>query len=405
MATERLYFDDAYLTHFQARVVERLTWHGRPAVVLDRTAFYPEGGGQPADHGTLNGVPVVDVQVRPEDRAVVHVLAAPLDADDVEGRVDWPRRFDHMQQHTAQHILSQAFLRVAEAETVGFHLGREVVTIDLDRHDLSEEDLQRAEDLANRVVDENRPVTARFVDDATLARLNVRRPVRVTGPVRIVEVADFDRVPCGGTHVRATAEVGLIAILRAERYKGGTRVTFVAGQRARRDYRQRRLLLTQVGRLLSCGETDLIARVERLLADHQRLSRLWRQAQERLLAQEAATLWAKAPTVGLARLVTHVITDAEPDAVRRLAGMLREQGTVVALLGWQGPEQGRVVFTASPDLPLHLGHMLRDVLSTFGGRGGGRPEWAEGALPDPQSVPLALAEAARRVEKVLGQGD
>ncbi len=397
MSTQRLYFDDAYLTRFRARVVERLTWQDRPAVILDRSAFYPEGGGQPADRGTLNGIAVVDVQARAEDGAVVHVLAAPLDDDEVVGEVDWPRRYDHMQQHTAQHVLSQAFIRTAEAETIGFHLGERYTTIDLDRGDLTPEEIARAEALANRVVEENREVRARFVSPEELERLDVRRPAKVEGPVRLVEIADFDRVPCGGTHVARTGEVGLLAITRVERYKGGWRVTFLAGRRARADYARTRDLLSRLGELLTCGDEDLIPRVRRLLEEHRSATSALRRAQERLLDVEAEALWEEAERVGETGVIVHVFDNRDVELVRKLAGMLRERGQAVALLGWQGEGRGRFVFACTRGLPVHLGQVMREVLAEFGGRGGGRPEWAEGGIDEAPRVADVLTAARARV--------
>ncbi len=403
MTVERLYLQDAYLTRFHAAVVERLTWEGRPAVVLDRSAFYPEGGGQPADRGWLNGVPVVDVRTREEDAAVIHVLAEELTADRVEGVVDWPRRYDHMQQHTAQHVLSQAFIRVAEAETVGFHLGERYTTIDLDI-EVSPEEVARAEHLANQILEENRGVRARFVTPEELARLNVRRPPKVAGPVRLVEIEDFDVVPCGGTHVARTGEIGLLAITRVERYKGGVRVTFLAGRRARADYARRRSLLARLGELLTCGEGDLIPRVERLLAEHKAMTSALRRARERLLEIEAERLWQSAPRVNGVRVIVAAFDDWEVEQVRTLAGMLRNREGAIVILGWRGSEKGRFVFARTSDVGVHMGQVLRQALADYGGRGGGRPDWAEGGVDAPARVDDVLAAAVRLTEESLNSG-
>lgn len=399
--TERLYYTNAYITRFTARVVEQLTWRDRPAVILDRTAFYPEGGGQPADRGHLNGVPVEDVQVRREDGAVVHVMSTPLTATEVEGVIDWQRRFDHMQQHTAQHILSQAFLRILGAATISVHLGTQAATVDIAHDDLTPEHLHAVEALTNRVIEENREVRVHFVDEATLARWGVRRPPRVQGPIRVVEVVDFDRVPCGGTHVRRTGEIGVLAILRAERYKGAWRVTFVAGARARQDYRRRRELLQEVGHVLSCGENDLLARVQRLLAEAEAARKQLRSLEARFWQLEAQVLWANGEPCGPVRLVSATLESATPHALRHVATALREQGSVIALLGWAGGHPARLLFATSSDVPVAMDNLLREVLTPLGGRGGGRAEWAEGALPDPARVKDALAQARQKVRERL----
>ncbi|MBC7224597.1 MAG: alanyl-tRNA editing protein, partial [Anaerolineae bacterium] len=236
--TTRLYYDDPYLTEFTARVVERLEWDGHPAVVLDRTAFYPTSGGQPHDTGRLQDVRVVGVEEDPEGR-VVHLLERPLQADEVRGQVDWARRFDHMQQHTGQHILSQACWRTLRAETVGFHLGEEAATIDLDVPDLDLAALERAEVLANDIVCQDLPVHTAFLTDDEAATLPLRKPPAVHGKIRVVQVEGFDASACGGTHVRRTGEVGPIAVVRVEHRGRESRVHFLCGHRATQDHRQR----------------------------------------------------------------------------------------------------------------------------------------------------------------------
>ncbi|HEY3229507.1 MAG TPA: alanyl-tRNA editing protein, partial [Roseiflexaceae bacterium] len=207
MITERLYFVDAYLTRFSARVVGRAERGGHPTVALDQSAFYPEGGGQPPDAGVLNGVPVRDVQV--EDGVVWHMLEHSLEGDAVEGAIDWPRRFDHMQQHHGQHLLSAAFERLYGLHTISFHLGVASSTIDLAGAALTAEQATAAEELANQVIWEDRPVLARFVTAEELAALPLRKPPAVEGAIRVVSVPDFDHSACGGTHPRATGGVGL----------------------------------------------------------------------------------------------------------------------------------------------------------------------------------------------------
>jgi alanyl-tRNA synthetase len=237
--TERLYYDDPYLTRFDARVLDSLEWEGQPAVVLDRTAFYPTGGGQPSDTGTLweggsadarDAVSVLEVVERPEDGEVIHVLSRPLDAQEVEGEIDWERRFDLMQQHTGQHILSAVALEVLGANTVSFHLSDDYATIDLDRAPLTDEDLADVEDQANAAVFEGRQAVARFVPDEEVPSLLLRKALVHEGPVRVVEIPELDCSACGGTHVRRTGEVGLIKITRSERRGDETRIEFLCAR-------------------------------------------------------------------------------------------------------------------------------------------------------------------------------
>ena len=396
----RLYYADAYLREFDARVIEQLTWDGKPAAVLERTAFYPTSGGQPHDTGTLNGVKVVDVVERESDGAVVHVLAGELQGDAVHGEIDRARRFDLMQQHTGQHILSQAFTTALQADTVSFHLGVEVTTVDLNRAPLSEEQLDKAEALANEVVFSNRPVRARFVGREELATLPLRKLPQVAGPIRIVEIADFDWSPCGGTHCRRTGEVGLIKIVRAERRGAETRVHFLCGGRALADYRRKNRLVLDLAARFSVGDWELADAVERL-SDEARASRKQvRVLREQLLDYEAAALIAGAEKLGGARVVRQAYTDRTVDEIRHLAQRLTAEPGVIALLG-RGSVGGKAqfVFARSADLPHDMNVLLRTACQTVGGGGGGRPNFAQGGGPDGARVEEALAAAWEQISK------
>lgn len=390
METERLYYIDAYQRQFSARVVSRRVIDQRPAAALDRTAFYPTGGGQPHDTGTLNGVPVLDV--REVDGQVWHLLGDELRSDRVDGQIDWPRRWDHMQNHSGQHVLSQAFLQTAEAETVAWHLSGGSVTIDLDQARLDDDALAAAEGLANAVVQENRAITSYLAAEAELTTLDLRKRPPVDGALRIVEVAGFDRVACSGTHVSTTAQIGLIKVLRAERRGGETRVHFVCGGRALADYTRKhgwvRSLATKFGR----SEEELLDAVDKLQAEAQANHKALRQAQEALVNAEAERLWAAVANEPAPRLVSGLYVEWPADQVKRLAVTLRSRpGCFVALAGGSPPQ---VFFGRSDDLALDAGQALRTALATAGGRGGGRSEFAQGSVPSPEAAAQVLALAS-----------
>ncbi|HEY3247177.1 MAG TPA: alanyl-tRNA editing protein, partial [bacterium] len=246
--TERLYYADSFLREFDATVLEVRERGGRPAIILDRTAFYPTSGGQPHDLGRLDGAEITEVF--DEDGTILHLADRALEGR-VHGTIDWPRRFDHMQQHTGQHILSQAFLRVLRAGTRSVHFGADVCTLDLDIADLGPDEAGRVEDAADAIIFEDRPVVVREVDEAELPHLGLRRPAKKRGRVRIVEVQDFDVSACGGTHVRRTGEIGLIAMRRWERFKGGVRIEFFCGQRALREHRWKNAMVLDLAAELS----------------------------------------------------------------------------------------------------------------------------------------------------------
>ncbi len=394
MFTERLYFADPYLTHFSARVVAQEERDGRPAVALDQSAFYPEGGGQPPDAGTLGGVAVLDVQA--DDGMIWHTLAGPPPDELVQCQVDWARRFDHMQQHHGQHLLSAAFERLYELPTVSFHLGTAASTIDLAATALSAEQAAAAEDLANQVIWEDRPVLARFVSAAELAELPLRKPPVVDGPVRVVSVSDFDHSACGGTHPRSTGGVGLLHIRRWERRGDVLRVEFVCGGRALRDLRWKNAALGRLAANLSVGADEVEAAVARVRAAEERARTRLEEAGAQLLRYEAQELIARADLVGIVRVVRRAYDGRALDEVRALATAIADGGCV-ALLGLRA-EKTQLIFARAEGLQVDCGRLLRETLARFGGRGGGQPALAQGGLPDPARLEEALEAAAEQLK-------
>jgi len=219
--TKRLYLDDPYQVEFEARIVEKGMREQKPAVMLDQTCFYPESGGQPYDRGWIDGVKVV--KVFEEDSQIVHLLEKDVEAGSIKGKIDWQTRFDHMQQHSGQHILSQCFHELLEAETLAFHLGEDASTLEMDLRKVSDEDIERVETRASEIIYQDREVKIHSLPEDKVGSLPLRRPPKKKGLIRVVEVSDFDYSACGGTHVRRTGEVGLIKILRWERIRDNLR--------------------------------------------------------------------------------------------------------------------------------------------------------------------------------------
>lgn len=397
--TERLYFADPYLSAFTARVIARDERDGRPVVALDRSAFYPEGGGQPFDTGSIAGVAVVDVQV--DDAHVVwHTLAAPLQLTDDDGqvpaRVDRARRLDHMQQHLGQHLLSAAFERLFALRTVSFHLGPDAATIDLDRRDVSDAEIARAQALTNDVIWENRPVHARFVTSEELATIPLRKAPVVDGAIRVVSVADFDHSACGGTHPTATGGVGILHVRRRERRGDGTRVEFVCGARALRDLEHRHRIVQGIATSLTVGADEVEEKVRRLREGEEAARRALAEATLRLAGYEAAERLAAAPAApGGARVVPLVLDGRTMDEARALARAIAERGGV-ALLGVPA-EKPQLLFASAPGSGVDTGALLRATAAEFGGRGGGQPTMAQGGIPDASRLAEAVAWAASRI--------
>ena len=318
MPTERLYHQDPLLLTFDARVVAHAAFGGAPSVVLDRSAFYPESGGQMADRGALAGHAVVDVQVD-DDGVVHHVLeggALPAVGASVAGAVDGARRRVHMALHTGQHLRSWALAEMAAAETVSSRLGESACTIDVDRETLDERRLAEIEDQVNAIIDEDVPVRAFFPDPAELASLPLRRAPKVTGPVRVVAIGSYDLTPCGGTHCTRSAQIGLLRLTGVERYKGKARVTFSAGRRARSELWRETGVLRDLGRAFTCGPLDVPAGVQKLRRELAEAREALGQVRSKLADVAAVELCAQAAAGGRA---VAVIDDAGPDLLRALA--------------------------------------------------------------------------------------
>jgi alanyl-tRNA synthetase len=379
--TERLYYTDSYLIEFDATVVESGQIDGRPYVILDRSAFYPTSGGQPYDTGMIGDRPVLDVVDREEDGAVLHVLDRLPDVEAglqprVHGRVDWSRRLDHMQHHTGQHVLSAAFVRTSNLPTASFHLGAELCTIDL-AGAAGANEVRQAEDAANRVVWENRPVAVRFVSEAEAAQLPLRKtPVR-GGTLRIVEVADFDLSACGGTHVPSTGVIGAIAVQSWEKYKGGTRVSFVCGGRVISRFRSYRDTVGDVVRQLSIQADELPAAVARLQGETRELRQQVKALGDALAGYEADDLARGAEPVGQTLIVCRVIEGRDAAGLKSLAQAVASKSRHMAVLISDAvPVQ--IVIARAPDAQGDAAALLKTLIAKFGGRGGGKPEAAQG---------------------------
>jgi alanyl-tRNA synthetase len=374
--TERIYYTEPSCRAFEATVTRTGERDGRPLVTLDRTAFYPTSGGQPFDTGRLGSVDVVETI--DEDDDIVHVVSAPVASGTrIRGEIDWARRFDHMQQHTGQHVLSAAFDRLFENRTTSFHMGAEVSTIDLAREATSDE-LERAVAEANHVVWDDREVSVRLVSAGEAARLPLRKePVR-EGTLRLVEISDFDLSACGGTHVSRTGAIGMIAVTQSERFRGGSRITFACGSRALRVFRGYRDAVAGAVRVLSVLPHELPSAVERAQLDTKDLRKTVSRLQGELAGHEASRLLEDTPLVGDRRVVVQALGGWDAAGLKAIASSLVAQSGVVAVLVSAGNPVA-VVVARSQDVALDSSKGLRMLLDRFGGRGGGRPELAQGA--------------------------
>ena len=394
--TERLYYHDSFLREFDAQVISAEPADGRWHVQLDRTAFYPTSGGQPHDTGKLGAATVLEVM--DGDDSIVHATAERLDRGAVRGRIDWERRFDHMQQHTGQHLLSATFLSLCNFPTASFHLGREVSTIDLAAPGIEARQLEEAERRANEIVFEDRAVTVGFGTAAELAQAGIRKAVDREGLLRVIEIEGCDRQPCGGTHVGRSGQIGLILLRKCEKVKQNWRVEFVCGGRAMRAARQDFAALGEAAQLLSCGLMEVPGMVGRALEERQSGHRARQELQEQLAEVQAMMLLAtegRSVTPGGPRVVLRVFEDADADYLRLLATKLVAESDVQALLGSR--PSGNVVFAQSRGLPTDMNAVLREAVQAAGGKGGGTRDVAQGSVPDAGALDSILNQALVRL--------
>jgi alanyl-tRNA synthetase len=369
--TRRLYHDDAYLRRFDATVAAHTVWKDKPAVILDRTAFYPEAGGQLGDRGTLGDARVLDTQET--DDAIVHLIEGELPAvgATVTGELDWARRRQHMAQHTAQHLLSGTLLDRAQAATASARLGESSLTIDVTRDRIPDADLAAAEDLANDLIDDDLEIRAWFPSADELAALKLRRDPKVSADIRIVKIGDFDFSPCGGTHCGRTSQLGSVRITNSERYKGMTRVTFTAGRRGRAELFARDHVLRGLATQFSCGPAEVPAAIDKLRRDAEGASTEMTALKSRLATSIMAQL-GDAP-----RVIAQLPVDAE--LLRSIAAKLTSAGRD-ALLAAPDGEGLHVVLFRAPGSTVDCGALWKQLAAKVGGRGGGKPERAEGRL-------------------------
>ena len=391
MKTERLYYNDPYLLEFDANVVETRSVGGRPGVLLDKTAFYPSSGGQPNDLGAINGTPVVDCIDDENAGAIIHVLEGPIPHGPVHCLIDAARRTDHMQQHSGQHVLSQAFVELFNLPTVSFHLGIAACTIDLPADSISREQAEEAEDLANRIVCENRNVDVRYIAQEKIADAGLRKPTERQGDIRVIDIAGYDRSACGGTHVRTTGKIGPILVTGIERVKKQARVQFICGNRVLKYARAANSVLESISQTISAPPLETASAIRTLWKEHQETRKRIEDLESQLLDHEAAQFPLND---GLA---IGVFNSRGVETLKLLAAKICARPGVIALLADQG-DQLRVVFARSADVAVDVADLLKAALQKFGGRGGGRSHIAQGGgLSGSAADVLAFAQEKVRL--------
>ncbi|WP_176518748.1 alanyl-tRNA editing protein [Bacillus toyonensis] len=375
---QKLYYIDAYTKDFTTKIIKQdYDKEGNLYVVLNETAFYPTGGGQPYDTGTLNSTLVTNVEeVNGEIR---HFIAEQLETAEVEGKINWERRFDHMQQHAAQHILSAAFWDYFNIPTIGFHLGKETVTIDLETENLPAETIEKAVQIANNIVFENHPIRIQWMNLEEAKTLPLRKEPTLTENIRVVIIENFDYNGCGGTHPRRTGEVGLIQVLNWERNKGGIRLTFIAGWRTLKLMGQQQQIMKDVSKQLNSSETDIPAKVAQLLISQKENEKAIQTMNEKLLFAEANELLQQPAEIHAGFLISKVFTNRSMQEVAKLSAIITEQQEhAITYFVIENDDKLQCILACGKTVTLDMNALLKDALPAIEGKGGGNKKSARG---------------------------
>jgi len=389
---EKLYYQDSYLQTFTAHVKQQeQDTEGNWYVTLSQTAFYPTGGGQPHDTGKLNEVNVLDVEeVEGEIR---HYIDEPTLTESMEvvGAIDWKRRFDFMQQHVGQHLLTASFVELLDIPTTSFHLGKEMVTIDVDCRELSEEQLINVEDLANQIILENRPIETVWVTKEELSKYPLRKKVTVDEDIRLVIIPEFDYNGCGGTHPRSTAEVGSVKILHTEKQKGNIRIHFVCGGRVRTQLHRKQKVLSEMTRILSASEDGLSDAAQNVLNHQKKLEKTLTETKDMLFEYEARDLVKAKKDLNSVSSIQAIYQNRSIQELQKLARMVvAETKDSVVFLVAENEQLLQFVAARGENVDLSMKQLAANALSLINGKGGGSDLFAQGGGEASISAELLL---------------
>lgn len=375
---QKLYYTDAYKQDFTTKVIKQdYDKDGNLYVILNETAFYPTGGGQPHDTGTLNGIAVLGVEE--VDEEIRHFIAEQLHTEEVEGKINWERRFDHMQQHAAQHILSAAFWDYFNIPTIGFHLGKEKVTIDLETENLHAETVKKAVQIANKIVFENHPILIKWMNLEEAKTLPLRKKPTMTENIRVVIIENFDYNGCGGTHPKRTGEVGPIQVLGWERNKGGIRLTFIAGWRTLKLMGQQQQIMKDVSKQLNSSEADIPAKVAQLLTSQKENEKAMQTMTEKLLYTEANELLQQPTKIHAGILISKVFTNRSMQEIAKLSAIITEQQEhAITYFVIENEDKLQCILACGKTVTLDMNALLKEALPTIEGKGGGNKKSARG---------------------------
>ena len=375
--TYKLYLDNPYLREIDARIVDKTYKDGKYYIKLNRTIFYPHlSGGQPGDKGTINGINVIEVY---EDNLdIIHVTKDNIHSDKVMLTIDWENRLDNMQQHTGQHLLSAAFYKLYNGETIGFHIGQDYVYIDVTLPELTDYEAEKIEIYTNRVIASNFEIKSYYIEKTDIEKIPVRKQPTVNSNIRIVEIDNIDFSPCAGTHLRSTGEIGIIKIRKWEKYKGNIRIEFICGNRALYDYRWKNKMINDIGLLLSSKDLDVLEKIKILYTQKEELEKSNKSLREELYIYKGEDLLRHSITINNTSFISKVFDNMDLKEINFISNYLNNSNTIVQLYGSTYENKGQFLISVSKDLDINLKNILKEVSEEFDIKGGGSPQTVQG---------------------------
>ncbi len=399
---QKLYYDNPYLKEFTAEITAVIEKDNTFHIELNETCFYPEGGGQPSDAGFIEASPIS--YVYENEGHIYHVSSVkPHKIHRVKCTLDWQRRFDHMQQHLGQHILSACLSDLFSSHTIGFHLGEHYSTIDLDCQ-LNNEQLLQTESLANQMVFDRIPVEVLYPSKSELKKLSVKKSLpKMNDPLRLVKIGDLDLNPCCGTHPSSTLEVQGIKIIKHEKYKTGIRIYFVCGKRALQDYFAKDAFTSSLCMMLKCSKEDVLQKITKLTGDINKLSAENRNLKAEITSYESSHMLNAAEIIHSIRVIHKVYEKGDLKSLSLLAAKLTEHEKVIVLFGIQAEDTAHLIFMCSKELKkVHMGNLLKDAITLLDGKGGGSSFSAQGGGKSANNLSSSIDYAFMKVQHLLG---
>ena len=402
--SKRLYYKDPYQKEFKGKILEKVRLKGKSAIVLDNTCFYPTSGGQPNDLGYIQNVPVIDVVE--DNEKIIHILKEDIEekcGDTIIGKIDWERRLDHMQQHSGQHILSAAFEKLWEANTVSFNLGDKICSIDVEKDNITSEEIKKVEELANDIVLKNILIEISSVEKNKASKLNLRKLPPQEGEIRIVEIKDFDICACCGTHCNRTGEVGLIKILKWENRGAKIRIDFICGKRSLKDYFWKNELIRNISNKLTIKDSELGEVVEKMLEEKKDNRKKLKEYKEKIQEHEANKLFKESNLNdnGI-KIIKKVFEERSFQEIKELVQKLIElDDNMVALMGIKNKGEGaKILFASSKALKYNMNQLIKEAGKFIEGRGGGAPNFVQAGGRNTDGIEDALNFALKHFQKL-----